>query len=213
MEMNKEFEKYKNLFIAIEIFPDDIFLDLYNKVVASVTRFGRIIWIKPEQMYLDLKTFSEVPTDKIPAIIEKMNIVISEISPFYIKIGTITAIDNLSGIKELCFGIQKNKSIELLYTQLQQEMIKLGFKKNKQRFVPHISIARLNKVASKRNFWEVINSLQNPLIQEMEVKKIMLCNSTMKPQIHVYKTIAEIFLPTKEPQYSEVKIEQLQLLF
>jgi 2'-5' RNA ligase len=72
MKTNNKFEKHKNLFIAIEIFPDDIFLDLYNKVVASVTKFGRIIWIKSERMYLVLKYLGEVPIEKTPDIIEKI---------------------------------------------------------------------------------------------------------------------------------------------
>jgi 2'-5' RNA ligase len=183
----------KRLFIAVEFVPDNNFFDVYSKVSAISTKLDRINWVKPDLIHLTLKFLGETPEEKIPFIAEKMKSAVLGITPFELKIGEIGAFGSRYQPKVLWFGVQKNETIEQLHAQLQKEMRKLGFKPDFGNFVPHITIARINKIDNKQKFWKSIESLQIPFIQEVKVKKIILYESILKTYIPVYEKIEEVF--------------------
>ena len=182
----------KRLFIAIDIIPDDNFRTIYAKLASKTTKLDRINWVKPDLMHLTLKFLGETSEEKIDAVVKGIQSAVYGISPFELKIGTIGAFGSRYQPRVLWFGIDKNVMLLQLHTQIQKQMRKLDFKPDFGNFVPHITLARINKIENKQPFWKSIETLQTPFIQKIEVKKIILYESILKTHIPVYEEI-EVF--------------------
>ncbi|MDR1181960.1 MAG: RNA 2',3'-cyclic phosphodiesterase [Bacteroidales bacterium] len=184
----------KRLFIAIDIIPSSSFLDVYAKIKSVSTKLDKINWVKPDLIHATLKFLGETPEEKIPSIMEGMNVAASNIPSFSMRIGTVGAFGSRYQPRVLWFGIQKTQIIEQLHNQLQKEMRKLNFKYDFGNFVPHITIARINRIDDKQRFWKTIEASQTSFIQEVEVRKIILYESILKTNIPVYQKAGEISL-------------------
>jgi 2'-5' RNA ligase len=184
----------KRLFIAIDTVPDASFLDIYTKIKSSSTKLDRINWVKPDLMHTTLKFLGETPEEKIPFILKGMSVAVSNISSFSLKIGRVGVFGSRYQPRVLWFGVDKTQIMEQLHHQLQKEMRKLNFKYDFGNFVPHITIARINKVDDKQKFWKVIEAVQTSFIQEIEVRKVILYESILDTYIPVYRKTGEIEL-------------------
>jgi 2'-5' RNA ligase len=182
----------RRLFIAIDIIPDSNFCDIYAKLKSTSTKLDKINWVKPDLMHLTLKFLGETPENKIPAIVKEIKSASFGISSFELKIGTIGAFGSRYQPRVLWFGIDKSEPLEQIHTQIQKEIRKLGFKPDFGNFVPHITLARINKIDDKQKFWKSIESLQTPFIQEIKVNKIILYESILNERIPVYEVVEEI---------------------
>jgi 2'-5' RNA ligase len=184
----------KRLFIAIDAVPDTSFLDIYAKIKSSSTKLDKINWVKSDLMHTTLKFLGETPEEKIPSILEGINVAVSNISSFSLKIGKVGIFGSRYQPRVLWFGIDKTQIVEQLHNQLQKEMRKLGFKYDFGNFVPHITIARINKIDDKQKFWKVIEAVQTSFIQEIEVREVILYESILDARIPVYRKMGEIEL-------------------
>jgi len=189
----------KRLFIAIETTPNERFLTVYNTLKSHTTKLDRINWVQPHLMHLTLQFLGETSETKIPVILDKMNVAVSTVSPFALKIGTIGAFGSRYQPRILWFGIEKTEVLLQLHTCIQKEMRRLGFKPDYGNFVPHITIARINKIDNKQSFWKTIESMQVPFIQAIEVEKIILFESILETRVPVYKRVEEFTFPPPPP--------------
>ena len=184
----------KRLFISIDTVPDASFLAIYNKIKSGSTQSDRINWVKPDLMHTTLKFLGKTSEEKIPLILEGIRISVTNVSAFSLRIGRIGIFGSKYHPRVLWFGIDKVQIIEDLYQYLQEEMRKLDFKYDFGNYVPHITIARINKIEDKQRFWKVIKSAQTSFIQEVEVKSIILYESLLETYIPVYRKLGEIGL-------------------
>ena len=141
---------------------------------------------------LDVEIFGQNLRKQIPAIVQGMKSAAAGVSPFELKIGTIGAFGSRYQPRVLWFGIDKSEQLEQIYTQIQKEMWKIGFKFDFGNFVPHITIARINKIDDKHRFWNLIESMKVPLIQQVKVEKIILYESILDERVPEYKVIEEV---------------------
>jgi 2'-5' RNA ligase len=181
----------KRLFIAIDIIPDNNFCDTYAKLKLTSTKLDRINWVKHDLMHLTLIFLGEMPEEKIPSIVKGMKSAAVGISPFELKIGTIGAFGSRYQPRVLWFGIDKSEILEQIYMQIQKKMRKLGFKPDFGNFVPHITLARINKIDDKQKFWKSIESMQTSFIQKVEINKLILYESILNERVPVYEVIEE----------------------
>jgi len=180
----------KRLFIAIDIVPNHYFLRIATRLKSNSTKLDRINWVEMDLMHLTLKFLGETPVSKIPAIVQGMKSAAAGVSPFALKIGTIGAFGSRYHPRVLWLGIDKSEPLEDIYAQIQKEMWKIGFKFDFGNFVPHITLARINKIDDKHRFWDFIEKIQKPFIQKVEVNKIILYESILDERVPVYKVIA-----------------------
>ena len=184
----------KRLFIAIDIIPNSTFCELYAKLKSTTTKLDKINWVKSELIHLTVKFLGETSEEKTDAVLAGIHSATGTVSPFALKIGTIGAFGSRYQPRVLWFGVDAGKEMAQLHTQIQKEMRKLGFKPDYGNFVPHITVARINKIDDKQRFWTSIEALQTPFIQQVEVKKIILYESILKTYVPVYEEIGSVNL-------------------
>ena len=182
------------LFIAFEFIPNKDFLSFYSEICSSFSKLDRINLVKPELMHITLKFLGGTDENNINPIIQGIQNAIKGFSPFDVKTEKIGIFGSRYQPRVLWMGISKTEILSHLHKQLQKEMRKVGFKPDFGNFVPHLTLARINKIDDKHFFWKRIEALPQNYSQQIQVDKVILYESILNGHIPVYQKIAEISL-------------------
>ena len=189
-----DIKKMKRLFIAFDFSLDKDFLEFYSHVHSVFTKLDRFNMVKPELMHITLKFLGETEEEKIDPIIQGMQNATKDISMFNVKTEKLGIFGSRYQPRVLWLGIEKIPELEQLHKQLNKEMRKTGFKPDFGNFVPHLTLARINKIDDKHYFWKKIESLSQDFSQQIQVDKIILYESILHGHIPVYEKIKEFSL-------------------
>jgi 2'-5' RNA ligase len=182
----------KRLFIAIDIVPNEQFLTIYNKLKSQTTKLDKINWVSPDLMHITLKFLGETAEEKIPAIVENLGIACKDAFPFNIDIGKLGLFGSRYQPRVLWVGADNTDNLQNLHISIEKQMRKLGFPRHIGNFVPHLTLARINKIDDKKRFIQHIEKNQIAQIQQLTVKEIILYESILNSRIPVYEKIAVI---------------------
>ena len=181
-------------FLAIEI--EDYIkdkIDITQEVIYD-TASANIKYVETENIHLTLKFFGDVTDNKIKQINKTITKVISDYKKYTMKIVNIGAFPNIKHPRVIWTGVKdKNNTTINLIKDLDEELSKLGFKKEKD-YVPHITIGRVKKIDDKEKLFNTLKQLKKNYHGKMEVKKICLKSSTLTPQGPIYETVHEFYL-------------------
>ena len=89
-------------------------------------------------------------------------------------------------------GVYNTETLQSLYRSIEKQMQKLDFPRNIGNFVPHLSLARINKIDDKKRFIQHIEQLQMAQIQQLTVNEIILYESILHNRIPIYKKTATV---------------------
>jgi 2'-5' RNA ligase len=181
----------KRLFAAIKIYPSDTFLQVYYGLRTSL-RNDKIKWVDTKNIHITLKFFGETGEDKIPEITEKLT-EIAHVSPFFtMNIKNVGIFGSSYKPRVIWFGIEKNEQLTVLASQVLNAMDEIGFKRDRQNFVPHLTVGRIKYIDDKNRFQQTIDKYKFTEIQNQEVSGFNLYESILRPQGPEYRIIEKI---------------------
>jgi 2'-5' RNA ligase len=178
-------------FIAIDISPiirDSIghIMEIFRKTGADVK------WVRPENIHVTLKFLGTTDESQVTTIVEALTKKILRYSTFYIKISNVGCFPDMKRPRVIWVGIEKSEMLRSLHMDIEQEMVQFGYPEEKRTFSAHITIGR---VRSQRRMRDVINQLEELRSQsfgDMEINRVNLMKSELKPAGAQYYTLAEI---------------------
>lgn len=182
----------KRLFLAIPIRPDEILIQQKLFLINNLKE-ERINWVKDENMHLTLKFIGKTPTKKIPELIEAVNACIKT-KPFQLTLENIGIFGSAYQAKVIWIGVQQNNDLLNLYTQIAKQLEQIGYEIGRQNFVPHFTLGRINRIIHKDHFKKVMGNSEKGFIQKINVEKIILFESILKPEGPVYNVIKSFIL-------------------
>ena len=178
----------KRIFAAVKIHPSDKFIQVYNGLKIACKN-DKIKWVEPLNIHITIKFFGETEEDKI----ENINSVLSNVSlhhsPFTLKLSDVGIFGSSYKPRVIWFGISENQKLQRLALDVINELGKIGFKKDRQNFVPHLTIGRIKFLDNKRNFQEVINKYKSVEVQEENIDRFFLIESILRPKGPEYKIL------------------------
>ena len=176
-------------FIAIDI--DDS--TLINKIVAlqdSLKGLGASIkFVEPQNIHLTLRFLGEIT----PFQVEQVKKILDTITfkPFTIRLEKLGTFPSISRPRVLWIGVSQGGEIVCrIQREIESQLRKLGFRKEKEEFIPHITIGRV-RGGNLERLRKRILELQDTLIGDFEVKFIRLKKSTLTPRGPIYTTLYE----------------------
>ena len=175
----------KRLFAAIKIHPSARYISLFNEISTSL-RHERIKWVEPENMHLTLKFFGETDENLIPAIRLAMEESLKKSKPFTLKISNTGIFGSRYDPKVVWFGIEKQQELEILAKNLFAGLEKCGYERDRQNFVPHLTIGRIKELKDKQLFQQIIGKYNSVEIQEENVTEIILYESILRREVPLY---------------------------
>jgi len=179
----------KRLFIAIEVVPNEQFMAIYNRLKSHTTKLDKISWTNPALLHITLKFLGEVPAEKVPAIAEGLRFACKNLSPFTIDIAFVGLFGSVYNPRVLWFGVDNAEILQQIHHSLDKQMRKLGFPPHIGNFVPHLTIARINKIDNKKRFLNYVEQDKTQHIQQFTVTEILLYETKFKRGVPFYEKV------------------------
>ena len=178
----------KRLFAAVKIHPSQEFLKIYNTLRTNL-KFADIKWVKPEIIHVTLKFFGETEEKRIPEISRVLKEVATRHQRFDTELINVGIFGSAYDPRVIWFGMQKAEPLKALASDVLSSLEKMGWERDRQNFVPHLTIARIKYVPDKKLFQAMIDEHKNAFIQQVSVAEFHLYESILQREGPVYRIL------------------------
>lgn len=172
------------LFISLDI-PEDILDNLIKQRDEIYGEHNFVSWEKKEKMHITLKFLGDVGDYTTDLLITRLDeIVYNEIN---IEFDKFAFFKKQNMLKILFASIIENERVTELFDKVENECELCGFKKEKRKFHPHITLLRLKGKEDLNN----LIKFQNVKIElnKFTVRTFSLLKSELKPTGSEYTKI------------------------
>lgn len=178
-------------FIAVDI---DIFPKLLEFEKKIKETGANVKLVEPKSVHITLKFLGDTDESQIDEIDKIMKDAVKEIDPFNIQLEGAGVFPNQNYIKVIWIGIKQGEPIELIARKIDEQLSKIGFKKEKRGFSPHLTIARVKSAKGKDGILHVIEKYRDVRFVDIRVDSIKLKKSDLTPKGPIYTTLLDIKL-------------------
>lgn len=181
-------------FIAVEIDPPK--KQKLSALISNLkTSEAGVKWVNESQMHLTLKFLGDIKEEKVREISDTLKSVADTSSAFSIRLSSIGAFPNMHKPRVIWIDIDKGKEeLKLLAGQIENELEKSGFTREKRGFKAHLTLGRVKSLKNISNLIGLIKKTEISLHDEIEIKEIILFRSTLKPTGAIYTPISRFNL-------------------
>ncbi len=184
----------KRLFIAIPLVAGSELMQLLQKLQSGL-RHDRIKWVNPSQIHLTLKFLGETPDKDIPLIIKAMDETANGRPSFQLMFDKAGIFGSRYAPRVIWIGQQQsNEYVLSLGNDVLEAMHKLGFERDSQNFVPHLTLGRIQELRDKHAFQQLMNNLQPGPYLQCIVQEFKLYESKLRPQGPIHTPLHTTFL-------------------
>lgn len=181
-------------FIAVEC-NDETTLKNIQMAQSQIKSTGaQLKLVELENIHLTLKFLGDV---ELP-VIEEVSRVIKEtiFDSFHLTIEGVGVFPNLRRPRTIWGGITEGVSdLGKIFSSLDYQLSGLGFERERRRFNPHLTIARVRTGKSRDELSEVLVDLENIFFGRLLVDRIVLKKSVLTSKGPVYSLLAESGTP------------------
>ena len=186
-------EQLIRCFIAVDL-PDDIRASI-RAYLSELKRLASAVrWVRVENIHLTLKFLGEIESEKVKIIEDRLYDSESTFSPFKLSITGSGCFPGRKSPRVFWLGFEQGIENPLftIHQWIEQQLLPLGFTKEKRRFSPHLTLGR---VKYQENFSDLYAFLdQQPFKKTMfSVNKLSFMQSMLKPTGAEYSVIHEYF--------------------
>ena len=183
----------KRTFLAIQIPTGTEYPALVDKLKKNLTHEKFINYCRPENIHLTLKFLGSTPVDDIPAIIEACQKVAKKHQPFTMDFDRTGLFGSNRVPRVLWLGM--NNQPQALF-DLEEDLLDafddLGYIRNRQNFVPHLTVCRIKSLVDKQFFMKIYDSIEPKTYLHADVKELVYYQSILQPTGPIYKVLKKI---------------------
>lgn len=150
-------------------------------------------WVDLKSIHLTLKFLGNIQESRIEDIKRILDGISSRHNKFEISLSSIGGFPNVEYPRVIWVGIQKGASeSESIAKDIEQELLGIGFEKEKRGFTAHLTLGRIRSHTKGRDgLVSRINALDFKPSASCAVDKITLFQSTLAPQGAIYTPLHE----------------------
>ncbi|MCK4347101.1 MAG: RNA 2',3'-cyclic phosphodiesterase [Thermoplasmatales archaeon] len=178
-------------FIAVDI---DVFPKLLEFEKEIKDTGANIKLVEPENVHITLKFLGDTNEDLIEEIDGIINDATQNIEPFNIKLNGAGVFPNQNYIKVIWLGIKQWEQLEGIAQKIDEQLHKMGFKKEKRKFSAHLTIARVRSAQNKDKLLQIIEKYKDFEFAEINVDSIKLKKSELTPKGPIYTNLKDVRL-------------------
>lgn len=175
-------------FICVEINKSELVSEIEELI--SKIKFDGVRPVKSNQLHLTLKFLGEVPDAKITAIKQALQTI--EFPPFNISLEGMGCFPNLNYIRVVWIGINEgSENLKQLASLVEEKLSPFGFPREKRRFSPHLTLARVKKLrnSDKSQLTTIIQDSKTTPIGDQMIEELLLKKSTLTPKGAIYENL------------------------
>jgi 2'-5' RNA ligase len=176
-------------FIAIKVTPLPIILNFEQDIENTG---AKVKLVEPENIHITLKFLGDIDEEIVPKVEQIIKEVVTEYKPFTLKLKGTGFFPNRNYLKVLWVGIHDTKALETLASDLNKQLVTLGFKQDRRGFSPHLTIGRVKSAKNKNLLLNIVEQYHDVDFGEETVSSIKFMKSTLTPQGPIYSVLREI---------------------
>ena len=173
--------------------------DVVSKIANVQKRLSYfdIKFVEKENLHFNLKFFRHIEEEKIDQLKEIVKKTCEKFEKFDINISGFDAFPSKNYIRTIWLGVKDGyNELVALTNMIEDGLETLGFEKEKQKFIPHLTLGRLRSGRNKEKMKETVKELENIEIGTMKLDRIVLFQSKLSPEGPVYEEVFSIELST-----------------
>lgn len=183
------------LFIAVELTENA--KEILARNVSSLKNYftEKLNWVDNKKWHLTLKFLGETEKNQVKNITNILDNVAGNYREFSMAFSGINAFPDMNYPQVIYMPVTKGTAIaKKMNSELEAEMKKIGFKKSRNKYIPHITVARTRKSNNQKRIGRELeyfldkkdNRLQTA---KMSVNELTLIKSTLKSSGAVYDIV------------------------
>lgn len=168
-----------------------IALDINDQIRGALGQLGdelatyvpdrAVRWVWPETVHLTLKFLGDIEPERVQPVQETLISNARGIQPFQIEVSGLGSFPNPRRPRVLWVGIEENSGgLARLQAEVEAGMAELGFKRERRRFHPHLTLGRVRRSASRSDVEHVAEVL--------ETKSVGALGTVLCGQVHLYRS-------------------------
>ena len=185
--------KTKRTFLAISIPCGTEFPALVEKLKKNLQHEKYINYVKTNQIHLTLKFVGDTPEEDVPVIIDACQKVAKRHQPFTMDFNRTGLFGSNHSPRVLWLGMtEQPKALFDLEADLLDAFDGLGYLRDRQNFVPHLTVCRIKQLVDKQFFLQIYNSIEQKTYLNADVKELVYFQSFLQPSGPFYKVLRKI---------------------
>ena len=153
--------------------------------------------VEKENLHFNLKFFRHIEEEKIDQLKDIVKETSEKFEKFDINISGLGAFPSKNYIRVIWLGVKDGyNEFVALANMIENALEELGFEKEKQKFIPHLTLGRVRSGRNKEKMKEAVKELENIEIGTMKLDRIVLFQSKLSPKGPIYEEIFSIELST-----------------
>ncbi|MFC1498452.1 RNA 2',3'-cyclic phosphodiesterase [Verrucomicrobiota bacterium] len=178
-------------FIAIEI-SEEVRRNI-SRLQADFVKTGvKVKWVKPENMHLTLLFFGETQPAAVTNIVTIMDGITQETVPFVCEVSGMGFFGRPKSPRIVWAGIAGDVEIlKSVQAGLVSSLKNSGLDLDSKPFVPHLTIGRIRDSRNAGNLISAIEAEKNRSFGRIEVNRLVLVKSELRPTGPIYSLLHE----------------------
>ncbi len=182
-------------FIAIDLKDEDIVRKIRTIQERLKASGADLKLVEPENLHLTLKFLGNVEESRVPEIVEAMEKAADVVQPFEMRLKGMGVFPNPRYVRVVWVGVEEGtEETKAMASVLEDELVKRGFRRETKPFTPHVTVARVRSGRNKAELISAVRELMNVDLGTVEVDRIRLKKSDLRPEGPVYTTVEEVEL-------------------
>ena len=184
----------KRTFLAIHIPVGEEYPALVERLQRNLEHEQRNInWCKTNQIHLTLKFVGDTPDSDVPKIIDACQQVAQRHQPFAMDFNRTGIFGSNHSPRVLWLGMKDEpKALYALEEDVLDAFDSLGYLRDRQNFVPHLTVCRIKTLVDKPFFQQVYRGIEQKTYLHADVKEMVYLQSFLQPTGAFYKTLKRI---------------------
>lgn len=146
------------LFIAIDLSEDvkDVLLETAVRMADSLPKRA-IRWVRREQLHLTLRFLGDTAVSQLPKLRQATTQIASRYQPLQLRLSGVGAFPNRKRPRVIWAGLVGELApLQKLQSELEDQVVGMGWKREKRPFNPHITLGRVKNAPLARGLnWQV----------------------------------------------------------
>ena len=172
-------------FIAIDLSPG-----IYQKleIVSSKLKDRLsglpIRWVPIRNIHLTVKFLGDVSVSNLELIERILQVEMQHFSPFDISIGELGAYPNINRPRVIWIGTKVPQELKDFHHNLENETARIGYQREKRKFSPHLTLARVSRNADSTQVSKigaVLSECKIGFLGAVRINSAHLYRSDLKP--------------------------------
>ncbi|MFW5832208.1 MAG: RNA 2',3'-cyclic phosphodiesterase [Prolixibacteraceae bacterium] len=175
-------------FIAIKIHPEEALV----RTMATLRRTlaGEAIkWVEANNLHLTLKFLGDTSPEQVEQVKKLLENITGKKQDFQITLSGLGFFKSRGMPRVLFARVHDFELLELLVEEIDEQLEKAGFEREKRKFKPHLTFARIKNIKDKRGFFQVIDKLKHTGFQKNKISEVIFYKSNLTPQGPVYEPL------------------------